>query len=272
MNWRFRFLILGILLVAVPLSAEPPIAPAVPALPVEPAEPVEPGYDGKPLDALTSVQVNVLAPKTESVISGSEVDFFFEVKNYRLAPNGNRLHVVLDNQSPIAVDSLKRPLTLRDLSEGGHTIRVFAVQPDGKLLRDSKAFAFVHFFVRKKDFQNYTNPELPYLTVNLPLQGNLDLTPEDSLWFDCLCHNIPDNSDAFRVRYRLQNIEGMEKPGKAVYWKNLKPGRYDFTAELVNREGVPVVGVFNRVSRTIQVRETQKAMPAEVVPQVREGD
>jgi hypothetical protein len=235
-------------------------------------EPAEPGFDGKPIDPLLPVQIAILAPKLESLSNASEVDVFFEIKNYLLAAGGNRLHVVLDNQPPIEVTSLKRPLTLRNLSEGGHTLRVMAIQPDGKLLRDPKAYALTHFFVRKKDFQNYTNPDLPYFTVNLPLHGTLDLTPDDSLWFDFLCHNVPENSPDYQVRYRLQNIEGLEKPGKAVYWKNLKPGRYDFVAELVNHDGVPVVGVFNRVTRTIQVRETQKAIPSDVTTAPREGD
>lgn len=235
-----------------------PVARAVPAFPVEPA--LEKGFDGKSENPMLPISVSILSPKPLEIIPINEVDFFFQVNNYTLAPYGNRLHAILDNQSPIEIDQLKRPLTLKDLPSGGHTLRLYAVKPDGRMITDPESFTMVYFYVIKKDYQNYINPNTPFLTVNLPLTEAVDSVEGGVVWLDYKIHSLPEQSKGLKVRYRLSNVEGIDQIGKGIFWKNLKVGRYDVVAELLDSNGNVLSGLFNRVQRAFEVRPVQKAI------------
>jgi hypothetical protein len=230
-------------------------AEASAAAPLDP-----PGYDGKPVDPSLPVTVKILSPKPEEVLQKSTVDVFFNVENYMLARGGNRLHVLVNNNPPVIIDNVKRPLVLKELPEGGHTIRVLAVRPDGLSLPEPEAFAQVHFFVRKKNFLNFTNPGLPYLTVNLPHDGLLDIGEGERIWLDFKTHNAPlAPGGDYAVKYKINNAEGIAHENRAVYWESLKPGRYHLTVELTTRDGTAIPGSFNFVKRAFQVRVAPKA-------------
>jgi hypothetical protein len=242
-----------------------PVAKAFPAEAV-----VEKGYDGKSEDPMLPISVSILSPKPQETVTTNEVDFFFQVQNYSLAPYGNRLHAILDNQSPVVVDQLRRPLTLKDLPAGGHTLRVYAVKPDGRMVSDSQAFSMVYFYVIKKDYQNYINPNTPFLTVNMPLSGPVDAVEDGTVWLDYRIHSLPDQAKGLKVRYRLSNIQAVDEIGKGIFWKNLKVGRYDVVAELLDGSGNVVSGLFNKIQRSFEVRPVQKAIstsPADLIPQ-----
>lgn len=238
-----------------------PVARAVPALPDSVPVPVlEKGYDGKSNDPMLPISVSILSPRPQEIVMGNEVDFFFEVQNYTLAAHGNRLHAILDNQSPLVIEQLKRPLKLKNLSPGGHTLRVFAVTPEGRMIADPQAFAMVYFYVGKKDFQNYINPNTPFLTLNTPFQGVIESIADEKVWLDYRIHSTQELNRGFKVRYRLSNIQGVDDIGKGVFWQNLKVGRYDVSVELVDSNGSIVPGLFNRVQRSFEVKPVQKAI------------
>ena len=237
---------------------QPPQTLTIPA--EEPGPAVPPGYDGKPLNPALPIAIKILSPKPEEVLNKSTVDIFFDVQNFALARGGNRLHVLVNNNPPVVIDNAKIPLVLKELPEGGHTVRVLAVRPDGMSLSEPEAFAQVHFFVRKKNFLNFTNPGLPYLTVNLPQEGILDIGEGERIWLDFKTHNAPLAPDGdYAVKYKINNAEGVTHENRAVYWENLKPGRYNLTVELTTRDGTAIPGSFNFVKRTFDVRIAPKA-------------
>ncbi len=247
----------GALIAQTPLDSIP-VAPAVPHSIIEPM--LEKGFDGRSDNPMMPITVSVLSPKPMELTPVNEVDFFFQVTNYTLAPYGNRLHVILDNQSPLVVDQLKRPLTMKDLSPGGHTLRVYAVKPDGRMVSDSQAFAMIYFYVIKKDYQNYINPNTPFLTLNMPSNDPVDSVSEGIVWLDYRIHTLSDQGKGLKVRYRLSNIQGIDDLGKGIFWKNMKVGRYDLIVDLLDSTGNVLSGFFNRVQRVFEIRPVQKAI------------
>jgi hypothetical protein len=233
------------------------------AQPVQPGDTdSEPGYDGLPLDPSLPIELEILSPKSKEILGTADVDIFFNLKNYHLAEGGNRLHIVVNNGSPIIKIDVASPLTLKKLSQGGYTIRAMVVRPDGTMIQQPGCFAIVHFYVRKKDFQNYTDPKLPFLTVNLPQDGEIDMDEDERICFDYVIHNPPSDGTSCKIFYKIEGFEGfVEQPVGPVFWSKLPPGRHKMVVELFDGKGQPVFGVFNRVERIIDVRRVLKALP-----------
>ena len=61
---------------------------------------------------------------------------------------GNHIHVILDNQPYEAYYNLDQPFELRNVSEGKHTIRVFASRPWHESYKNDGSFQMVTFTVK----------------------------------------------------------------------------------------------------------------------------
>jgi outer membrane murein-binding lipoprotein Lpp len=61
---------------------------------------------------------------------------------------GNHIHVILDNQPYEAYYNLDQPFELRNVSEGKHTIRVFASRPWHESYKNNGSFQMVSFTVK----------------------------------------------------------------------------------------------------------------------------
>jgi hypothetical protein len=244
-----------------PVLAAEEVIPA--AQPVDRDQPgMEPGYDGLPLDPALPIELKIVSPKPNEIVGFQDVDLFFSLSNYHLAESGNRLHIIVNNEPPVVKTDMASPLTLKKLSQGGYTVRAMVVRPDGTMIQEPGCFAMVHFYVRKKDFQNYTDPRLPYLTVNLPQSGEIDMDEKGRICFDYLVHNRPTDGTNCRILYKIEGYEGfVEQPLGPIYWSNLPPGRHKMVVELFDAQGQPVFGVFNRVERVFDVRKVLKALP-----------
>lgn len=222
-----------------------------------------PGYDGWPQDPAKPIVVRVVSPIAGEVLMSNTADVFLQVDNYLLATGGNVLHVIHNNNPPVILDNIKRPIVLRDLAEGGHCVRVLACKPDGLAHTNKEAFAMVHFFVRKRDFQNFINPELPYLTVNTPIGGSVEPDSQGRVWLDFRAHNVTIGPGGSHVlRYECNNVQGfLNGP---FFWPGMKPGRYQLKVDLLTTDLQPVPGVMNKVERVFEVRPAAvRAIPLE---------
>ena len=193
------------------------------------------------------------------------VDVFVRAENYAIGEGGNRLHVILDNGSPIEHRNELKPVVLRGLAPGAHVLRVWAVKPDGKMLADPEASSRVNFYVRRKDFSNFQPSDHPYLTVNLPLDGMAFPDPEGKVWMDFRAHNVTLAKEGYRVRFRLDGVETILSTGDPYAWSGLAEGRHRLVVELIDEDGDPVSEIFARVERTFEIPRTVKAVnPKEV--------
>ena len=119
------------------------------------ADPVD-MKNGTALDQIlsTTPKVIIQSPQEGQVMPWETVDVFVQVENLTIREDEHRLHVIVDNGSPIEHTSILRPVILRGMAPGAHTLRIFAVKPDGKMLTNPEAFMRVDFYVRRQDFSN----------------------------------------------------------------------------------------------------------------------
>ncbi|MEM9399375.1 MAG: hypothetical protein AAF984_04140, partial [Verrucomicrobiota bacterium] len=220
------------------------------------------GYDGRPTNPNLPIKVKLLSPVNKEIIPFRDVDVFLDVENYKLAEGGNRLHVILDNQAPVAVHDINTPLSFKDLTQGGHALRLFAVKPNGTTFTNAEAFKTIQFYVVKKDFQNYIDPSAPYITINMPRTGVIDTDDFGRVIFDYRIHNGLFNADmGYKLKFSMGSYEGIiDKPGP-IFWSNIPNGKHTLVVELYDSNNRPVYGVFNHVQRQFEIRHVMKAKP-----------
>ncbi|MEM1157415.1 MAG: hypothetical protein AAGH72_04090 [Verrucomicrobiota bacterium] len=225
------------------------------------------GMDGIPIDPTRPITLKIEYPTDRQIVSTQEVDIFINLDNYKLGSRdsgGNRLHYILDNEPPQPLYDTVSPITFRNLSQGGHTIRIFAVRPDGRMFRNAGAYAIRHFYVIRKDFQNYTDPEKPYLTVNLPTGEQVATDDQGRIIFDYKLHSV-QAGEGFELRYKIGAYEGFLVQDGPVYWSNLSAGKHRIEVELLKDNRQPVIGPFNRIEREFTVKKVMRAQP--VIPE-----
>jgi hypothetical protein len=96
-------------------------------------------------------------PKEGATVNGTAVKLRLELagdlKGYKPHKDpatgmGNHIHVILDNQPYEAYYELGQPFELRNVSEGAHTIRVFASRPWHESYKNDGSFQMVSFTVK----------------------------------------------------------------------------------------------------------------------------
>jgi len=224
-----------------------------------------PTNTGAPIHAGHPVRVVVESPREGEVMPWETVDVFVRAENYAIGDGGNRLHVILDNGSPIEHANELKPVVLHGLAPGAHVLRIFAVKPDGKMLADPEASVRLNFYVRRQDFSNFQPEDRPYLTVNLPKDGMVFPDAEGKVWLDFRAHNVTLGKEGHRVRFRLDGVETLLPTGDPYAWSGLAEGRHRLVVELIDEDGDPVSEIFSRVERTFEIPRMVKAVnPQEV--------
>jgi hypothetical protein len=98
-----------------------------------------------------------LEPRDGATITGSTVNVKLslagDLKGYKPAKDpatgmGNHIHVILDNQPYEAYYDLDQPFELRNVTEGKHTLRVFASRPWHESYKNTGSFQLVTFTVK----------------------------------------------------------------------------------------------------------------------------
>ena len=96
-------------------------------------------------------------PREGATVTGSTVNVKLalagELKGYKPGKDpatgmGNHIHVILDNQPYEAYYSLDEPFELRNVTEGKHTLRVFASRPWHESYKNEGSFQMVTFTVK----------------------------------------------------------------------------------------------------------------------------
>ena len=119
----------------------------------------------------------IVSPAKNATINGSTVEVKLtlsgDLKGYMphkdpATGKGNHIHVILDNQPYEAYYELGQPFELRNVSEGAHTLRVFASRPWHESYKNDGNFQMTTFVVKgggdaskpttTKDGQTMANP------------------------------------------------------------------------------------------------------------------
>lgn len=101
--------------------------------------------------------LKIVEPKADSTVASSTVKVQLEIsgdlKGYmpHMDPEtkmGNHIHVILDNQPYEAYYDLDRDFELRNVSDGEHTLRVFASRPWHESYKNDGSFQIAKFTVK----------------------------------------------------------------------------------------------------------------------------
>jgi hypothetical protein len=104
-----------------------------------------------------SPTLRFVEPREGATITGATVNVKLalsgDLKGYKPAKDpatgmGNHIHVILDNQPYEAYYSLDQPFELRNVTEGKHTLRVFASRPWHESYKNAGSFQMVTFTVK----------------------------------------------------------------------------------------------------------------------------
>jgi hypothetical protein len=132
-----------------------------------------------------SPTLKIVEPKADSSIASSTVkvklDISGDLKGYEphMDPStktGNHIHVILDNQPYEAYYNLEQPFELRNVSDGEHTLRVFASRPWHESYKNDGSFQMVKFTVKNGGADTNkpatTNSGQPMSNVNTNSNAN----------------------------------------------------------------------------------------------------
>jgi hypothetical protein len=104
-----------------------------------------------------SPTLSISEPREGATVNGSTVKVTLklsgDLKGYEPHKDpatgmGNHIHVILDNQPYEAYYELGQPFELRNVSEGAHTLRVFASRPWHESYKNDGSFQMVSFTVK----------------------------------------------------------------------------------------------------------------------------
>ncbi|MGK7949766.1 MAG: hypothetical protein AB4368_13490 [Xenococcaceae cyanobacterium] len=202
-------------------------------------------------------EVRVIKPKNDEIYQKNEVEVQLRVKNLPIFKNeefglGSHLNLILDNESDQTIYNLNKPLLLRNLSPGTHTIRVFAAKPWDESFKNEEAYAETTFHILTKTNDNNPDENMPLLTYNVP-QGSYGAEP---ILLDFYLNQAAqtklngEDRDCF-IKVTVNGKSFVIKEWQPLYLKGFKPGNNWVKLELIDREGNLIKNAFNQTIKLV---------------------
>jgi hypothetical protein len=268
-----------------PLEAPPPPAPEIPpSAPVaqEPPPPPPPppvqvvASESTPIEG-AKPSLKLLSPKTGQLFKGETIDLKLALEGWGLSPDGNHVHVIVDNEPYIAVRDVQKPIDLRalvqkelghELSEGTHLLRVFPSRGHHESVKELGNFAAVVFHFKKKSPDFAFDAKAPLLTYSRP-KGCVVLGQR--MLVDFYLANAKLSATDARVRLTVDDaLIGEITSWQPHHVENLPEGEHVVRLTLTDASGSPLAGAYNDTTRTIRIhsdcKPTTPAPPAPAAP------
>lgn len=246
--------------------------------------------------------LKIVEPKADSTVTSSTVKVKLEIsgdlKGYKphMDPEtkmGNHIHVILDNQPYEAYYNIEGPaFELRNVTDGEHTLRVFASRPWHESYKNEGSFQTVKFSVKngnadvnkpvttnsgntmsnanananaaptpegkemKESTAGAVDAKKPLLTYSRP-KGEYKGADADAIMIDFWLANAKLTGDGgeYKVRYSVDGGEPkfIEK-WEPIWLSGWVAGKHTIKLELVDKDGNAVDnGGYNTTSREITV-------------------
>lgn len=250
MNCLKIILICGALVTLAACSSAP--TPATPAAAASAASGTTP--NSAPTEESGPVTLKITSPSSGEVVKTTDVPLTFVLTHYHIEPNGQHIHVILDNEPYQPCYTTAEPFILKDVKPGAHTVRAFPSRAWHESIKEPTAFATVSFYVEKKEGTPPVSLKKPLLTYSRP-KGKYEGEKANKILFDFFLTNVDLGENGYKVKYSLDD----QKPQiisdwKPSYFENLPDGKHKLVVELVDAKGRPVKGnKFNRTEREFEV-------------------
>lgn len=219
-------------------------------------------------------QVKIVAPQSGQTFSQTEINVELAVENLPIFRDeklqlGNHLNLIVDNEPVKRIYSLSEPVTLKNLTPGTHSLRVFAVRPWGESFKNEEAYAQTTFNVLTETNNNRPDVDRPLLTYSSPT-GIYGAEPIllDFYLTNAPLHAIAQNNpqlEDWRVRATVNGTSFTLENWQPVYLTGLKPGENWVQLELVNEAGRNIENAFNNTVRVFQYDPQQSDTLAKLV-------
>jgi hypothetical protein len=242
-------------------SAKPPELPPVDFVEGTPAA----APDKAPTLAFTAPFANQVLPAAKA----GDFEVKMNLKGWDAPAGGNHVHLILDGKPYYRVDDAKKPVKLKELdanlAEGEHVLVAFpsrhtheSVKPVGK----ASPLAVVTFWVGKRGTPTW-KPTDPTFIYSRPKGANDGPPPPEGILVDWYLANAELGDGKFSIDATLTG-PGLES-GKKVSikeWKpwrikNVRDGKYSLHMTLLDKDGKPVPGAWNDVTREFTVDQTK---------------
>ncbi|MBN1240181.1 MAG: hypothetical protein JXB36_16875 [Gammaproteobacteria bacterium] len=204
--------------------------------------------------------VKVRAPRDGQVIKTPALLLTLDVKNWALTPDGNHIHVIVDNEPYIAVRDVSKPVDLtalyekefgRPLAEGSHVLRIFPGRGHHESVKDGGAFQVLAVHWKQKTPGFTFDAKAPLLTYSRPKGCN---EAGKRVLLDFFVSNTTLGPTASRVHYTVDgDVSGDIDAWKPNYIENLAVGEHTLALALHDASGAAAAGPFNTAERTFKV-------------------
>ncbi len=169
------------------------------------------------------------------------------------APDGQHVHLILNDRPYRALYDLDEPVVLEDLPAGTHVLRAFPGRDWHEAVKTPGAFAVRTFHVGEGELSPPIDLEGPMLTYSRPV-GEYAGSAADSILVDFYLSGVRLSPEGYRVRVEVDGVGDATVNHWAPYLiVGLPEGEHTVRLHLLDPDGNPVPGEFNRPERTIRI-------------------
>ncbi|MBW4417731.1 MAG: hypothetical protein KME13_00720 [Myxacorys californica WJT36-NPBG1] len=205
-------------------------------------------------------QLTIASPRSDEVLNDNTVSIKFQVQDLPVFKDeklglGPHIHLFLDDQPYQAVYDISKPVVLKDLAAGTHTVRAFASRPWHESFKNEGAYAQTTFHVFTKTPDNNPSADQPLLTYSRP-QGSYGAEP---IMLDFYLTNAPlhfvaqeDKKDEiadWRIKATVNGSSFILDRWQPIYLKGFEPGKNWVQLEYIDENGNAIQNVYNNTAR-----------------------
>ncbi len=221
-------------------------------------------------------RANITFPGQDELLEEDDVFVVIEVDNFQLgaqtdtlrakelsnSPKGQHVHLIVDNKPYIAVYDVSQPVNVGKLGPGTHTVFAFPSRSYHESVKSATASDIKNFDIVSAGGGNVIKRNTPSIIYSRP-KGTYKGIDAKEIMLDFYLNDVELSPDGNFARYTISK-NGSKGGSGDVYtldvhdWKpsfvrNLSSGVYTVTLELLDDNGNPVPGAWNKTTREIEV-------------------
>lgn len=216
--------------------------------------------------AYASSSLTLKKPTNTTIAKAGEVDFAFDVKDYKLgevtermgmaenlanSDKGQHIHFILDNEP---YSAHYEPEFKREMPEGTHYLVAFLSRSYHESVKNSNSFIAKKFVVGAASDDMNVDLEKPTMIYSRP-KGEYTGSDTENLLLDFFLLNTTLSETGNKVRATINGQEFMITDWVPYVIKGLPKGEVTVKLELLDADGTLIPGGFNDVTRTVTLKD-----------------